>query len=318
MINKIYCLGTSCTAGGGFEFDCKYKHRGEIGRLDITRGDYIKNIYTEHPQTQNHYSYVGQMEILLNSMGYDNIKFRNISKQGYGNERLYRKFFELTNEDNFKGPFGNSKKETLFIFEFSDLSRKEFWFEPLQNHIVMNYKADDSDLKSMTVAKSYWYDGVHERNTIKEHMDVIRKFREEFIVTDNQSIEITRNFILFLDFLKQQKFNFLISAMPETLHPNYYNQIDRYKDNIIQFGFDDDKKYESFNIFADENKLTIRDETFGAYGDLHPSLYANKLVSKMVYNKMVMNNLIKGKKISLPKPKSFVEEFKKNTKSILI
>ena len=33
MIDRIYTFGTSCTAGGGFEFDCNYKHRDLRGSI---------------------------------------------------------------------------------------------------------------------------------------------------------------------------------------------------------------------------------------------------------------------------------------------
>jgi len=306
MIKTIYTFGTSCTAGGGFEFDCKYRHTDSAGfKMKISRGEYIKNIYSETPFSQNHYSYPGQLQSLLSEYSHK-IRVENISKQGYGNERIYRKFFEITNFNNF------NKEQSLFIFEFSDLSRKEFYFTPLKNHVIMNYKAepDDSDMKNMSISKSYWYDTARDYKTISENYHIFKEFRENFISTDNQLIEITRNYILFLEFLQSNGFNFLISGVPEITHPKYFNEERKWKKYIIPFGFDNDIKYETFNIFADEQKLRIQDETSGEYGDLHPSLFANKIIAKMVYNDMIKRNYITGDIIPIPKKINFKENLK--------
>ena len=73
---------------------------------------------------------------------------------------------------------------------------------------------------------------------------------------------------------------------------------------------DNDIKYETFNIFADEQKLRIQDETSGEYGDLHPSLFANKIIAKMVYNDMIKRNYITGDIIPIPKKINFKENLK--------
>ena len=302
MIKKIYTFGTSCTAGGGFEFDCKYKHTFRDGkRMELSRGDFIKTIYKELPYTQNNYSYPGQLQKLLSE-----IEVINISKQGYGNERIYRKFFEVVNFDEF------DKNTSLFIFEFSDLSRKEFFFNPLNNHIIMNYKADpdDADMKNMSITKSYWYDGKRELLEINKHYNTFKEFRENFISTDNQLIEFTRNYIMFLEFLEFNNINFLISGVPEISHINYINEMDKWNKYVIPFGFDGYEKYQTFNIFADEEELTIQDETQDAYSDLHPSLFANKIIAKMVYNHMIRKNYIKGDIFKIPKKINFRENLK--------
>lgn len=308
MIKKIYTFGTSCTAGGGFEFDCNYVHFNHIGNTGHTRGEHIKNIYSEEPYTQEHYSYPGQLSTLLKNTSH-NINVKNISKQGYGNERIERKFFELIyNDDNFK------KNESLFIFEFSDLSRKEFYYNPLNNHLIMNYKADpdDSDMKNMTIAKSYWYDSYEDYKTITKDYEVFKEFRTNFISTDNQLIEITRKYYLFLEYLKFNNFNFLISAVPEILHINYLKEESKWNDYIIPFGFDnDDTKYNSFNLFADDNNLTIAHETSNGYGDQHPSLFANKIIAKMVYNEMIRKKYITGDVIPIPNKINFEENLKR-------
>ena len=78
-IKYINCFGTSYTAGGGFEFD------GDKNPLN--------NLYSglETPLTQFNFSYPGQLKKILD----ENVKVTNYAKNGYGNDRTFRKIYEL-------------------------------------------------------------------------------------------------------------------------------------------------------------------------------------------------------------------------------
>ena len=299
MIGKIYTFGTSCTAGGGFEFNCVYKHRDLRGNITRkTRGEFIKSIYNEKPYTQNNYSFPGQLQKLLD-IEKSNIKVINISKQGYGNERIYRKFFDILKISNNQDEIKNS----LFIFEFSDLSRKEFYHIPSKNHLIMNYLADDEIVQDCSIQKSYFYDTNSERKIYKEDYQLFKTFREEFIEVDNESKDVTRNLLMFLDYLKFNKINFIISAMPELIHPKYYDEIKKYEKYCMEFGFDNGKKYKSFHRFQNEEELTISDETFGAYRDQHGGLYSNKIIAKNILNELIQKGYLKTDIIKIKKDK---------------
>ena len=307
MIDRIYTFGTSCTAGGGFEFDCNYKHRDLRGSITKkNRGEFIKSIYNEKPYTQNHYSYPGQLQKLLNESE-SNIEVINISKQGYGNERIYRKFYDLLK----KGKLEN-KNNCLFIFEFSDLSRKEFWHNPSNNHLIMNYLADDEITKDCSIVKSYFYDDKKDRQLYNKDYNLFKTFREEFIEVDNESQEVTRSLLLFLEYLKHNNFNFLISSMPELIHPKYYDEVIKYENYCISFGFDGGTIYKSFHRFQDLEYLKISDETKGAYRDTHGGLFSNKVVSKNIFNEMIKRKYIEKERIEIPKIIDFKSLLNKN------
>lgn len=298
MIKKIYTFGTSCTAGGGFEFECKYPHRDLRGKItNKNRGDFIKGIYSETPYTQNNYSWPGQLQKLVSN----DIQVINISKQGYGNERIYRKFYDIVDDVHF------NTDESLFLFEFSDLSRKEFWHNPSNNHIIMNYLADDNDTDNCSLAKSYFYDNKSDRMIYNKDFYLFKQFRDNFMEVDNQSREISRNILIFINYLKYNKINFLITAPPELIHPYYSSHLEEMSKYYIYFGWDNGVKYNSFHRFADLESLRIIDETNLAYRDTHPSLFANKIISKNVFNKLIELNYIRGTKYQLPKLINFKE-----------
>ena len=308
-LDTIYTFGTSCTAGGGFEFNCDYKLNDLRGNITKKRrGEFIRSIYTETPYTQNQYSWPGQLEKLLKEKN-KNIKVVNISKQGYGNERIYRKFFDLLKNGEIK-----NKDRCFFIFEFSDLSRKEFWHSPSKNHIIMNYLADDDKPQDCTIAKSYFYDKQSDRKIYNKDYWIFKKYREDFIEVDNESKDVSRNLLLFLEFLKFNDFKFGISSMPELIHPQYYDLIMEYDNLTLNFGFDDGKKYKSFHRFQDLEKLTISHETSGAYRDMHGSLFSNKIIAKNVFNQLIDKKYLDDEIIPIPK----IINFKENLKNTLM
>jgi len=302
-MKKIITFGTSCTAGGGFEFECSYTHidsRGNITRK--TRGEFLRTIYSEKPYTQNNYSYPGQLQKLLNEKNI-NIEVLNISKQGYGNERIYRKFYDLIISDI-------DINNCLFIFEFSDLSRKEFYHNPSKNHIIMNYLADDNTSDDISLAKSYFYDKNQDRKLYSKDTWLFQKYRDEFIEVDNESKEFTRNLLLFFEYLSFNKINFLISSMPELIHPDYYEEIMKYETHCMEFGVDGGTKYKSFHRFQDLEKLTIAAETSGGYGDMHGGLTSNKIIAKNVFNELIVRKYINSDIIKIPKKINFREVLK--------
>jgi hypothetical protein len=302
-MKKIITFGTSCTAGGGFEFQCNYPTRDMGGVMTSRkRGELLRSIYSEKPYTQNNYSYPGQLQKLLNEKNI-NIEVLNISKQGYGNERIYRKFYDLIISEI-------DINNCLFIFEFSDLSRKEFYHNPSKNHIIMNYLSDDDVLDYVTLAKSYFYDKRADRKLYNEHLEIFQKYRDEFIEVDNESKEFTRNLLLFLEYLSFNKINFLISAMPELIHPDYYEEIMKYETHCMEFGLDGGKKYKSFHRFQDLEQLTIMRETAHAFLDNHGGLFSNKIIAKNVFNELINRKYIDDEIISIPKKINFKENLK--------
>lgn len=310
MINNIITFGTSCTAGGGFEFDSLYPHRDKNGfKTKFSRGEFIKSMYIEQPYTQENYSYPGQLIKLLRENNH-NIKVKNISKQGYGNERIYRKFYDLLIENEL------DINSTLFIFEFSDLSRKEFFHNPSKNHLIMNYLSDDTQSETIrcSLAKSYWYDKKADRRLYRNDVQLFSDYKHNFIEVDNELKQISMELLLFLEFLEYNNISFLISAVPEITHPIYEKELQKYYNKCILFGFPGGKKYNSFPQFATEEKLEIHHETSGAYIDQHGGLLANQLTSMIIYNELIKQNFINGKILQIP----LYKDFRKNLKHSII
>ena len=123
-IKYIHCFGTSYTAGGGFEFESINCHKNK------NLLNYYGNLNEEF--SQFNFSYPGQLQKLIGN----DIKVYNHGKNGYGNELLYRKVYEIITEPNF------NNEENIFLLEFSGLGRKEFWLNEINDFIIVNYEID--------------------------------------------------------------------------------------------------------------------------------------------------------------------------------
>lgn len=302
MINHFYFMGTSNTAGGGFEFDSNHRHFNEGKPTSYLRGEFIKSIYSELPQTQEHYSFPGQFESLLrDNKNYSSVV--NISKQGYGNERIYRKFFDLILDWD-----GFDKKHSLFIFEFSDLGRKEFYLNEYDNHIIMNWMGSDDNVCNL--AKSYYYDDRDTRLNTTELISMFREYRKLFIDNDEQIKIMNRNLVMFISYLLENDINFLISDMPGVIHPTYMDFFNNIHDKFIKFKFNNKSYPGNLMGLVSESKLTIQHETSNGYVDYHPSLFANKLISKMIYNELLDRDVITGEYYTISNEINFKENLK--------
>ena len=328
MIKNIYFFGTSHTAGGGFEFESKLKFNiGEetSGNLKLPRGEFVKSIYKdlfpEEELTQENFSFPGQFRKLCNDRNL-NINVINISKQGYGNERIYRKFYEILKDKNF------NKEKSLFIFELSDIERKELFYRPLNSHITLNYNAVDRNFYTNDIslkepkknnyvelggyAKSYWYETDNDLEILKNDKDFFKKYIEKTISAEMQIQQLNINNINFLSFLKLNNINFLISEMHSCLDPQLRTYYDFIDNHIISY-YDTEKKYKrGFIDFTHRNQLLIADETKYKYTDLHPGFTAIKLIAKNIFNDCVRKKYINSDIIEINK-KDFIYPTIQNT-----
>jgi hypothetical protein len=328
LIKNIYFFGTSHTAGGGFEFESKLKFNiGEetSGNLKLPRGEFVKSIYKdlfpEEELTQENFSFPGQFRKLCNDRNL-NINVINISKQGYGNERIYRKFYEILKDKNF------NKEKSLFIFELSDIERKELFYRPLNSHITLNYNAVDRNFYTNDIslkepkknnyvelggyAKSYWYETDNDLEILKNDKDFFKKYIEKTISAEMQIQQLNINNINFLSFLKLNNINFLISEMHSCLDPHLRTYYDFIDNHIISY-YDTEKKYKrGFIDFTHRNQLLIADETKYKYTDLHPGFTAIKLIAKNIFNDCVRKKYINSDIIEINK-KDFIYPTIQNT-----
>ena len=278
-IKNIYCLGTSYTAGGGFEFNNEYNYK--LIAL-------YKNLGI--PLNQNSFSWPGLLQTLLKS----NIKVHNLAKSGYGNERIFRKTLDVIENNN-----GNVD-DSLFLFEFSGLGRKEYYFTEINDYVICNYEFDEKtdNAKLQGIANTYFYQSDEITDSIDTNENIFREFIEKTINFKNQAIIHERNMLLFINFLEANNVNYLISGgawmnpkMGKMIPKNYLNKIMQFKDNNNQLG-DFVKYFNSYN-------LTLEDETRGIVKDGHCGYVGNKIISEMIFNHLIDFGYIKSEKVEL-------------------
>ena len=186
LLKNIYTFGTSFSNAGGFEFDTK-----------PYMIEYYKCLDVELTKENFKYSHI------LSKLVNDKINVTSLAKDGFGNERIYRKIFELTNSFNF------NPSENLFIIEFSDLGRKEVYVNKDKKHGIINYlinPSDENDEIINFVGCSYDYSKKGVDNTNLEELEKIFKeffeksydFKQEF----NKVIMSVLRTISLLEFLK--------------------------------------------------------------------------------------------------------------------
>lgn len=278
-IKHIYCFGTSFTAGGGFEFNKEYNYKliALYQNLGI-------------PLNQNNFSWPGLMQSLVKS----NIKVHNLARCGYGNERVFRKTLDVI-QDNY----GNVD-DSLFIFEFSGLGRKEYYLTELDDYVICNYNFDEKtdNAKMHGVANTYFYQPDEITNIINKNENMLSEFMEKTINFKNQHIIHERNMLLFITFLEANNINYLINGgialnpkMGNTLPNNFSNKLLKFKDS--------DGKLGDFVRYFITHNLTLEDETRGVIKDGHCGYTGNKIISEMIYNQLIDFGYIKQDKVEL-------------------
>lgn len=273
-IKYINCFGTSFTAGGGFEFDGQ----------SLGRNDFLKSFYNniDEELTQFNFSYPGQIQ-RLNS----NIKVTNYAKNGYGNDRVMRLAYELITSIDF------NPSEHIFLIEFGGIGRREFWYNPINDFIVMNYWVDYDTKKlknKVNLAQSYCYD-------TKEMQIFLEKDEPSFLEIFNKTFDLYHETKKY-----QQEIDFFIAYL-ESKNINYFivNDVVNNKSER-QFTFGDGiffKKSNDFNKFTHINKLEIDIETNYLYNDKHSGYVSNKIVGQTIYNTLIDKGYLNFDKIDI-------------------
>ena len=264
-IKYIHCFGTSYTAGGGFEFES----------VDVERNIFLKRVYKSLNEelTQFNFSYPGRLQKLLKNSN-TNIVVKNYAKQGYGNSRMFRKLYEIVNHYNF------NQDEHIFLLEFSDFGRKEFWFNELESFIIFNYAVDwdrGRVKKSNGCAKSWYYDS----EPIKKRLEKLEPYFLDFLdKTFKMDVELKKFEMendFFISFLDKRNLNYYFTQPPlnTSSHKSILFGDDVYFNKVHGFGY-----------FCVENNFTITDETPDSWNDGHNGFIGNDLVAKIIFNKL--------------------------------
>lgn len=273
-IKYINCFGTSFTAGGGFEFD----------GISSGRGEFLKSFYSnlDEPFTQFNFSYSGQLQRLLKK-----IKVRNYAKNGYGNDRMFRLVYELVNSIDF------DSSEHIFLLEFGGLGRKEFWYEPINDFIVMNYWPD-WDTKTLKqkvdLAHSYCYDTDEMEELLRTEEPLFLELHSKTFNMDEEIQKYQRDIDFFIAYLESKNINYFM------VNDVVQNRIEK------QFTFGDGvvfKQSNDFTKFTNINNLEIDIETDYKYNDKHNGYVSNKIIGQTIYNSLIDRGCLKLDKIDI-------------------
>lgn len=280
MIKKIYTFGTSFTEGGGFEFDKpepKYNNDGlfkHYGHLD-------------EEKTRKNFSWPGQLQKLYNS-----VEIVNEAKSGYGNERIYRRCFDVVTHPSF------NKDESLLLFEFSDIGRKELFHNELDDYIILNYWWDKYPAKDSpevsSFANTYYYDNDNVTNIIKKDSEFLSDYIKKTIKFEEVLKQLTRNIHFFLSFLNQNDINYKIIASEWVdFNLKLKTDLDFLESKRILFELPNNILFKDVMELFGKYKLSIRHETNDEImDDGHLGYFGNKLVAKLIGDYLDKNNLV--------------------------
>lgn len=261
-IKKIYTFGTSFTQGGGFEFD-------------VIHSDY-KKIYEGLGEelTQYNFSWPGQLQKLL-----PNIEIINLAKSGYGNERIYRLATDLILSEEF------NKDETLLLFEFSTVGRKEYYSKKLKDFIIVNYGQSTLD----GVAKTYKQKKELSDSELESLPDI--NFFENLVektLNDDIQVDLMHfNILRFLSLLNNKKINYFFTQAPMI----FPSQIPLYNYNLDEYTI---STFSSNSMIGELGELDINKETYGKYEDSHFGLIGAKYISSKIHDYLVNKKIIKS------------------------
>lgn len=275
-IKNIYCFGTSYTAGGGFEFHKDSKLVGLYKHLGI-------------PLNQYNFSWPG----LLQSIIQTDIKVHNLAKSGYGNERIFRKTFDI-----IESKYG-SVDDSLFIFEFSGLGRKEYYFNELKDYVICNYNFDDETDTALMhgIANGYFEDTDEIKKLLNNNESLFKEFMQKTISFKNQHIVYERNLLMFISFLELNNINYLINGNI-FLNPKMGKNVPNFSNKLLKFPTDTNEMGDLVRYFNSHN-LTLNDETHGVIKDGHCGYVGNKIISEMIYNQLIDFKYINSDKVDL-------------------
>jgi len=268
-IKNIYSFGTSFSNAGGFEFHRKSHMR-----------DYYKCLDIPLEKSKVQYTY------LLSQLLEKTINCTNLSKDGFGNERIYRKIHEITHQKNF------IPEENLFIIEFSDLGRKEIYVNKDKKHGIINYLVEDEQ-KIKFVGSSYNYNDEIWTENLLEAEESFKSFFEKSFNFREEIDKTNANILKTITYLEYLKIPYIILHSP----PNPgHGHVHIFDDLIKRKSVDEIDGHVIFGYLW-SNKYDITDETNGKVGDLHFGYRGNIIISKLVFNKMIDLKLIEGEKI---------------------
>ncbi len=300
MVKYINTFGTSYTEGGGFEW-WKYP--------------VVKNLYSKlgtmsykNPSAFD-FSWPGQLQKLFIENN-QQIKVRNYARCGWGNERMYRKVYEIIHSKNFK------REEHIFLFEFSDECRAEFWSVEKQKHFLVNYDyyigpEREGLLYKQNVQPMFDYHQetfIDEEDYYKRIAPMMTEFiRETYDETDVHR-RIEQNQIMFCSMLEYLKINWFVSFPNVMCYKPDTGLYYRFKDKLQL----ETKCNRGYQFIIKEGGWDFSTETNGAWKDFHGGFAWSKACATHIFNDLCRRGIFKLNPIYVDE-----EEIKKEIKTIV-
>jgi hypothetical protein len=100
---------------------------------------------------------------------------------------MYRKVFEVIENPHF-----DVDVDVLFL-EFSDVGRKEFWDNDLQDFVILNYSFEDN--QHFGLANKYWYDSKETQLLLNDKKDFYKKYIKNCLEVNTQ-FELVQEIVL--------------------------------------------------------------------------------------------------------------------------
>lgn len=255
-LKRIYCNGSSLSAGGGlYEEGVKEKYK-ELYNLewkdekDVTYAKYIAD--------------------------YFNLDLIHDAQCGSGAPRLVRRTYEFINKIGIE-----ESKKTLFLFEITNpIHRVDMFCKEINDHIIVNVRYDDNgDLSDLSVVYSYSpsknpypnniFKGKIE-NQIRQYLD---NFHDPIIYHDKFKGELLGLFS-FLDKIGVTYYYMFDNPLLQPYNV-IYDELDINHQLIIEDGV------YTTSHFCHKYNLTIKDDTKGFSSDIHPGYWGYKKFSEI-------------------------------------
>ena len=278
-IKYINCFGTSFTQGGGFEY---WSHHRGIKIAYDGLGPMVDKTHWE-------FSWPGQLQKYLG----DTYQVRNFAKCGFGNERIYRKTHDMINNPDF------DPKEHIFLFEFSDIGRKEVYHADLDKHLILNYNFDSKDgeriladdptclgkFHQLSLAYDYWFETKEQELILNKDANKFGEFFRKTISFNNVVSNVSRNVEMFLSYLEFNNVQYVIVQKPFCL--NLYNFKEQLEHRCIKKGIVEicNRGEMTINAECSPKKEDDLPEYFGI-GDGHGGYYWAIHVSNLIFKEI--------------------------------
>lgn len=256
-IKNIVIVGTSFTAGGGFE--------------ETNPNRKILGKYESIPDRMEDCAWPAFLKKNLNS-----INVYNLAIPGSGIDYLIR----TVNEWIDKNPL--IYKDTLFLLEVSGYGRLELWSNEYQRHLVCNwdYGVRNEKFYATLHTGSYWKDPIDLAAKIEENNTLVEKWLNTFADPSMLVEQVQERMFNFLCRLNYMGLEFKIFS--EGFCNPFLDEDPLVQDNCLKLN-SSKGEYRSIHHYLIDMKLQIKDFTKGECDDFHGILQANRIIAEQYY-----------------------------------